>query len=110
MKFRTAVAILLAITALTVHMYQPGPFAGLSVTWRLYLCTGLIGVSILLLWSTVPKRRVDPRGKAVFITGKLPGRKSRAWGNWLKNDFEIVSLMFIMQLLAVWNFHWNKAG
>ncbi|RUS85641.1 hypothetical protein EGW08_006587 [Elysia chlorotica] len=67
MKFRTALAIVLAVLAGVLYLFQP--WSCLTTTGLLYLVTLLVGLSMVLLWSTVPKRRVDPTGKAVFITG-----------------------------------------
>ncbi|GFR73835.1 D-beta-hydroxybutyrate dehydrogenase, mitochondrial [Elysia marginata] len=69
MKFRTAVAIFLALLATFFYLVQPWPCSGLTIVGQMCVYSLLLGLSLVLLWSTVPKRRVDPKGKAVFITG-----------------------------------------
>ncbi|XP_059156838.1 17-beta-hydroxysteroid dehydrogenase type 6-like [Physella acuta] len=70
MKFRTCLSILLANLALVAYIYRPWPLSGLmALTSPLVFYVTLLVAACVLLWSTVPKVRVDPTGKAVFITG-----------------------------------------
>ncbi|CAG5126705.1 unnamed protein product [Candidula unifasciata] len=73
MKFRTCVAILLVNIAAFVYLYRPGQLQNfldsLSPVQQILFFGTLLGLSVLLLWSTLPAPRVDPTGKAVFITG-----------------------------------------
>ncbi|BFZ17507.1 hypothetical protein BsWGS_20557 [Bradybaena similaris] len=70
MKFRTCLAVLIVNLAAVMYLYRPWPFQNLTddVSQKLAF-SSLLVVAILLLWSTMPQPRVDPRGKAVFITG-----------------------------------------
>ncbi|BFZ03133.1 hypothetical protein BsWGS_06172 [Bradybaena similaris] len=73
MKFRTCFAILLVNFAAFVYIYRPvvvqSFLDSLSSPQQIVFFGALLGLSVLLLWSTLPKPRVDPAGKAVFITG-----------------------------------------
>ncbi|KAK0058103.1 17-beta-hydroxysteroid dehydrogenase type 6 [Biomphalaria pfeifferi] len=73
MKFRTCVALILLNIIAVVYMYRPWPFSvvleSLASTSELYFYVALVIISVMLLWSTIPKPRVDPANKAVFITG-----------------------------------------
>uniref|UniRef100_A0A0B7BBX8 Uncharacterized protein n=1 Tax=Arion vulgaris TaxID=1028688 RepID=A0A0B7BBX8_9EUPU len=73
MKFKTCIAILLVNVAAFVYLYRPVQFQNfldhMSSPIQVLFFGALLGLSIILLYSTVPQPRVDPTGKAVFITG-----------------------------------------
>jgi NAD(P)-dependent dehydrogenase (short-subunit alcohol dehydrogenase family) len=73
MKFRTCVAIFLLSLIAFVYLFRPGFIQNILSSGgsplQIAVFAALIGLPILLLWTTVPRPRVDPTGKAVFITG-----------------------------------------
>lgn len=72
MKFRSFIAILLVLIAILIFVVSPWPLRlvyGSSAIAGNLLGVFLFTVSIMLIWSTFPRPRVDINGKAVFITG-----------------------------------------
>lgn len=75
MKFVTCLAALMCNLIVIICLYRPWPLTSLlehlSLPQQLLVIAGFLGAAILLLWSSAPRPRVDPSGKAVFITGKF---------------------------------------